>query len=350
LGGEATTKSRVLNTLSLVLRISVAIGAMAWVLLGTDWSLLTQIFMRMSLWLFGLCVAVFILGQVLLAVRWWLLLWVQEIPMKIGMAIKLHLLGLFYNNIMPSALGGDLLRAWYVTKHTDKRLVAALSVLVDRAVAMASMLVMVLVVYLCLVRGHPMQLPQNAGPSEHVGSYQWVWVIAAIGGVIAVLLCLAFLFKRTRQALVGLWLLAWSHIFVAVRTAKDSVVLYCSKPLVLAAAMGLTITLQSVIIVTFWVLGRSLGIDTPVRYYFIIFPATWLLSALPISIAGIGLLEGGVVVLFTRLAGVPVGPATALALCQRFVWMFASLPGGIIHLLGAHLPGANSFDAPRKEG
>jgi uncharacterized protein (TIRG00374 family) len=350
LGGEATTKSRVLKALSLILRISVAIGAMTWVLLGTDWSQLTQIFMRMSLWLFALCVAVFVLGQVLLAIRWWLLLWVQDIPMKVGMAIKLHLLGLFYNNIMPSALGGDILRAWYVTKHTDKRLVAALSVLVDRVVAMASMLVMVLIVYLFFVRGHPIQLPQNSGPSGSAGSYQWAWAIAAVVGVIAVLLCLACLFKRTRQALVRLWLLAWSHVLVAIRTARDSVVLYCSKPLVLGAAMGLTMLLQSVIIVTFWVLGRSLGIDVPVRYYFIIFPATWLLSALPISIAGIGLLEGGVVVLFTRLAGVPVGPATALALCQRFVWVFASFPGGIIHLLGAHLPGANSFDAPPKEG
>jgi uncharacterized membrane protein YbhN (UPF0104 family) len=228
--------------------------------------------------------------------------------------------------------------------------VAALSVLVDRVVATASMLVMVLIVYLCLVRGHQMELPRNAGPIENAGSHQWVWVIAAIGGGGAVLLCLACLFRRARQALVRLWHLAWSHVLVAVRTARDSIVLYCRKPLVLAAAMGLTIMLQSVIIVTFWVLGRSLGIDVPVRYYFIIFPATWLLSALPISIAGIGVLELGLVGLFNVLAGVPAGPATALALCQRFVWVFASLPGGVIHLLGAHLPGANSFDAPRKEG
>jgi hypothetical protein len=38
------------------------------------------------------------------------------------------------------------------------------------------------------------------------------------------------------------------------------------------------------------------------------------------------------------LAGVPAEQAMVLALCQRFVWVIASLPGGVVHLLGAHLP------------
>jgi uncharacterized membrane protein YbhN (UPF0104 family) len=323
---------------------------MAWVLLGAEWSRLAQIFLQMNLWVFALCVVVFLLGQVLLAVRWWLLLWVQDIPMKVAMAVKLHLLGLFYNNVMPSALGGDVLRAWYVSKHTDKRLVAALSVFVDRVVAVASMLLMVLGVYLFLVRGHPLPSAPNAGPSGPKAAGHAAMVILAAGGILLAVIAVSCLFRGTRQALARLCKLAWTHLLMAARTTRDSIVIYCSKPLVLVAAMGLTLVLQSGIIVSFWVLGRSLGIDVSVRYYFIIFPATWLLGALPISIAGLGLLEGGVVVLFTRLAGVSDDQATALALCQRFVWILSSLPGGIIHLLGAHLPGANSFDGPRSAG
>jgi len=30
--------------------------------------------------------------------------------------------------------------------------------------------------------------------------------------------------------------------------------------------------------------------------------------------------------------------ALALALCQRFIMLFASLPGALIHMIGAHLP------------
>jgi hypothetical protein len=42
--------------------------------------------------------------------------------------------------------------------------------------------------------------------------------------------------------------------------------------------------------------------------------------------------------LFIRFAGVGEEQAAALALCQRAVWMLASLPGAAIHLIGAHLP------------
>jgi hypothetical protein len=38
------------------------------------------------------------------------------------------------------------------------------------------------------------------------------------------------------------------------------------------------------------------------------------------------------------LAGTPRQLSTTLALCQRFIWVLSSLPGGVIHLLGAHLP------------
>jgi hypothetical protein len=33
-----------------------------------------------------------------------------------------------------------------------------------------------------------------------------------------------------------------------------------------------------------------------------------------------------------------VEQALALALCQRFIWVLASLPGAVVHLTGAHLP------------
>jgi uncharacterized membrane protein YbhN (UPF0104 family) len=64
----------------------------------------------------------------------------------------------------------------------------------------------------------------------------------------------------------------------------------------------------------------------------------WVVSAVPVSIAGLGGFEAGMVEIFGLLAGVPAEQAMVLALCQRFIWVLASLPGGVIHLVGAHLP------------
>ena len=39
-----------------------------------------------------------------------------------------------------------------------------------------------------------------------------------------------------------------------------------------------------------------------------------------------------------KAVNVAVGKISALAICQRLVWTLASLPGLIVHLVGAHLP------------
>ncbi len=119
---------------------------------------------------------------------------------------------------------------------------------------------------------------------------------------------------------------------------KQAAIIYCSRPLTLLVVFALTLFSQTVVIVAFWLLGRNLGIEADLRYYLVAFPVMWVISAVPVSIAGLGVFEGGMVVIFGLLAGVPEDPAKALALCQRFIWVLASLPGGLIHLLGAHLP------------
>ena len=127
------------------------------------------------------------------------------------------------------------------------------------------------------------------------------------------------------------------------KRAWTAVVVYCSRPGTLLLSLGLTWLGQSMVITAFWLLGRNLGIEAETRYYFVIFPITWVVAAIPVSIAGVGVLEAGVVTLFVSLTGAASESALALALCQRFVWVLASLPGGAIHLLGGHLPREEIF-------
>ena len=62
------------------------------------------------------------------------------------------------------------------------------------------------------------------------------------------------------------------------------------------------------------------------------------IGAVPVSIGGAVVVEVLLASMFINFAGVGEEPASALALCQRAVWMLASLPGAAIHLIGAHLP------------
>jgi len=324
--------------LSLIARIAVATAAIVWVLRGQNWQELGAVLRRLSLWYFALGLATFVAGQFIIAFRWWVLLHTQSIRIALPTVFRLHFIGLFYNNVMPGSVGGDLLKAWYVTKHTDKRLEGALSVVIDRFTGLAGMLLMGTVAYLLFLRGE--LVPAGAAEPAPAGGWLGAHRGMILGGALVVAAAIGVILvhpglRRRARRMGGR---VWSRGVALLARAKQAVVVYCSKPLTMLLALLLTVLSQSTVIVAFWLLGRNLGMGASLRHYFVIFPVMWVVAALPISVAGLGVLEAGIVELFVRLAGAVAEKALALAVCQRIVWVLASLPGGIIHLLGAHLP------------
>ena len=326
----------------LYLRIAFVLCGIAcgiyWVSRGQRWPRLTKIFFQMNLWLFAVVLGISVIGQILIGLRWWLLLRTQSIFIKFWTAVRLHFLGLFYNNFMPSSVGGDLIRAWYVTRHTDRRFEAALSVFVDRAIGLLSTLTISCFFYIVFLRGRGLAKTSGSrgGLLKSVAEYSWIFLWVVLG--VAAVFCLFCLHRKGRLMLAKIWLYILTLSTRLSRNLKDSIVIYCRSPLVILAAFGLTVFLQIFIITGFWFLGVNLGIEAGVKYYYVFFTLTWVLGAVPISIGGAVVVEFSLATLFVKFAGVGQEAAGALALCQRAVWMLTSLPGAAIHLLGAHLP------------
>jgi hypothetical protein len=329
---------------SLIIRIGVATAAIIWAFHGQNWAKLAEVFRGLNLWYFGLSLATFAVAQVLLAVRWWLLLRAQSIYIDVRAAIRLFFLGLFYNNVMPGSVGGDLLKAWYIAKHTDKRLEGVLSVFVDRVVGLAGLVFMAIFAYLVFVRGHIAGLAETKATGSPGWLSQHQGVILWAGVVVVAVPAIALVHPYGRLKLRQVAGRAMRRGMDLLRRVKDALVVYCSKPVMVLSAFILTFISQSIVIASFWLLGRNLAIEAGPKYYFVVFPVMWVVGAVPISIAGLGVVEGGIPWWFKLLAGTPAEPAMALALCQRFVWVLASLPGGLVHLLGAHLPREISVD------
>jgi uncharacterized membrane protein YbhN (UPF0104 family) len=119
---------------------------------------------------------------------------------------------------------------------------------------------------------------------------------------------------------------------------RQSIRIYCHKWPAVVGALLLTFFCQGITVVAMWLLGTEIGIEVPVKYYFIFFPVSWLLGAVPISVGGLGIMEGWLTMMFRRVGAMSVGDAATLAICQRLLFLFVSLPGAVIHLIGAHLP------------
>src|SRR4051812_42036185 len=72
--------------------------------------------------------------------RWHELLKVLDIRIGQARTFVLNMVGAFYNTFMPGSTGGDVLKAWYVAKHTTMRTRAVMSVLVDRMIGLLALI------------------------------------------------------------------------------------------------------------------------------------------------------------------------------------------------------------------
>jgi len=342
------TKGQESKHIFLLLRIGVVAAGITWVTVWLSreqrWSNLAAVFLRMNLGVFAATLSIFVVAQLMIALRWWLLLRTQSIFINYWAAVRLHFLGLFYNNFMPGAVGGDLLRAWYVTKHTDKKFHAVLSVFVDRVIGLLGSLIIAIFFYLLFLRGRCAEVifGIKSGLPQSFVKYKQIILWAAI--VLAAVFCSLLLYKRSRLLPKNAWLFVQIRCKKLLEKFKDAVVLYCRKPLAILGVFGLTFFLQLLTITGFWFLGVNLGIEVGIIYYYVFFPLGWALGAVPVSIGGAVVVEWILASLFIHFAGVGAEAALALALCQRIVWMIASLPGAAIHIAGAHLPKDFSID------
>ncbi|MCP4257632.1 MAG: flippase-like domain-containing protein [Planctomycetes bacterium] len=335
-------KTKKSKKIFLFLRIAVVTAGIFWVIVwvsrGDRWSNLTSIFHQMNLGVFAVTLSIFVIGQLIVGFRWWLLLRTQSIFINLAAAIRLNFLGWFYNNFMPGSVGGDLIRAWYVTKHTEKRFEAVLSVFVDRVIGLLSTLVIAAFFYTVFLRNQADAVTFTGSNGFFEFLVEYKWIILSVIMVLVVIFCGLLLHRRGRTFLQKAWFQIKIHSLRVFEKLKNAVFVYAGSPLTILAVFVLTVSLQIMIITSFWFLGKNLGIPTSLKYYYVFFTLTWVLGALPISVGGAVVVEGTLAYLFIRYAGVEKEAAFALVLCQRIIWILASLPGAVIHLVGAHLP------------
>ncbi len=331
--------------ISYISRFAIAGTALYLAVKGEDLSQVAEVLSGLNLWVLVAALAIYAVSQLIFVARWYLLLSVQSIRIGYWTAVKLHLLGLFYNNCLPTSVGGDLLRAWYVTHHTDKKLQAALSVFVDRLVGLIGMLIMAFCCYWFIPTGDPEQrfdFSFDMNLLQRLSDYKWFILTTAVIPLV-VLPALAGTVKG-RKVLTRVLLRVRRRGAVILNKLSSAIAVYYNKKLEIFWALLLTFACQGVFIMAMWLVGREIGLDVHPMYYFIFFPISWLLGSLPISVGGLGIVEGGLKVAFSQFAGASGQQALVLALCQRLIWLLGSLPGVVIHLLGAHLPKDFSVD------
>lgn len=76
------------------------------------------------------------------SLRWHMLLETLEIHIGRWRTFVLNMVGAFYNTFMPGSTGGDLVKAYYASRHTTHRVRAIISVVVDRVLGLLALVIL----------------------------------------------------------------------------------------------------------------------------------------------------------------------------------------------------------------
>jgi uncharacterized membrane protein YbhN (UPF0104 family) len=292
-----------------VLGSAALLGVLAWRL---DWRQLGEAFAGFDLRFGGLALAVYVAAQLVSSLRWRLLAAPLGFSQPWRRYVALYFVGMFFNLVLPTSVGGDVVRAWYLggSAPGKRRLgPALLSVLAERGSGVA-----VLAGLACAAAPFvPLRLP-----GWMVGA---LWALAA--GLVLGLASLPLLPLAGGLPLVGRRLLPAAAV---VRT-------YARRPGLLTVVTLLSLLVQVGSVAQVWLVSVGLGLEVAPGYLAVAVPLLTLLTLVPISVNGMGLREVGLVVLLAP-AGVTPAQAVTVSLLQFGVCVTASLGGAGFYLAG----------------
>lgn len=68
--------------------------------------------------------------------RWYLLVRAQDLPFRVRDALRLGMIGVFFNTFLPGSVGGDIIKAAALAGEQSRRTVAVATVIMDRVIAL----------------------------------------------------------------------------------------------------------------------------------------------------------------------------------------------------------------------
>jgi hypothetical protein len=270
----------------------------------------------------------------ILALRWRLLLRTARIDLSFWEALRLTFLGQFFNTVVPGTVGGDLVKAYYVSKHTPHKAAALVSVMMDRVLGLTELTLLASVMLLVVW----------AAGMAPVGELRLPAVLVAIilSGMVAVFV---FLFSARARQMLRLQKL-YQHLPLAhhIAAAGEVTRLYRRNVTSMVKAVLLTVLIHVTWIGSIILTGAALSLATPWHGYFLYIPLIYTIGAVPLTPGGVGLVEKFYLVFFVTAMCSP-SRVLALALLVRLTPVVVSLPGAVVAITGAKLPKTEALEA-----
>ena len=314
-GSVRETSSRKKTWLGMGLRLLVSAALLIWLVKNFQGGLarLEEVHLRRL----APAVLVFIVSTILGALQWGLLLRQAGIELSLRRLARLYWIGLFFNNFLPSNVGGDLVKVADVSLSTGEVARAVAGTVLDRLFGLTALAGLGLIAAVVLGGSHPAGL-----------SVFWL-ILVTLGLLILVSALLSarlgrFVVRLLRPLKVGRLGERAASLWTEFEKFRNS-------PLFLVSIFSLALTVQALRVLTHIMVALALDIPMDLELVlglYVLIPVLGVAIVLPVSFNGLGLRE----FIATRLLpaiGIAAPEAFALQITTYLVQVGVSALGGL---------------------
>lgn len=298
-----------------LLKIALSLVLIAIVVRAFDVRGVAAQFMKVDAATLLLATAVALAIALLHAGRWLAVIGASNHRLGFRTALQVVLIGHFFNQVLPSSVGGDAMRVWCAYRAGLGFGIAAATVIIDRVLTLVSLL-------LLTAAGLPWLFDIVADPVARWALSTVICAgLAGFAAFLAIVRLPRFALRwRTLHSLLDLAALARRVIFHA----------RYALPVILLSVLSFV----GFAFIVFCI-ARAMQLDVTLMDCVLLVPPVILITVVPVSIAGWGVREGAMVVAFGFL-NVPASAAFAVSVLFGLTLAAASLPGSLFWWLGGY--------------
>lgn len=305
--------------ISFIVRAGVTLLLFVFLLREISWSTLLSLLAHIQYTelLVGLCLGT--LGVIFSAYLWHRLVLAERIQTDLARLTSLYLIGVAFSHFLPTSMGGDAVKAFYVGRNAGNMTGSASAVLMSRITGFIGMLLVALPALIFLHEQFDHELVKRFLLLS-------LFFVASIGGTMVLAV---FWRKIPTRLFQGTW--AKNKMIVKVLETGTSMSRSMARPRTMTEAISFGILFWITNCLNYYEFAIALGLHVPLTFYLIAVPFVGMVGALPISISGFGVRENLVVYLYSTIH-VPTTAALAVVLLMDMQRLFFGGLGGLLFL------------------
>lgn len=304
-----------------ILKVVISLGLLSYLIYLADpikiLSVLDQVWYKNGIIYLSIGACLFLISLIVLSFRWQILISGYGLKIPTSLLFKYYLIGLFFNNFLPTGIGGDVLRIYNLIQSSGNRTVGFASVITERILGISSTLILALISILLL--------------HEEFKNNLLLYIV--VGMIVLVGLFFTMTFNEKVAVFIEFFTKRITLFRLGERIEKflDAIRFYSDSKIIYVKILMVSLFGQILIIIKVYCLALALGIQVNPIVIFLVVPIASILSMMP-SINGIGFRDGGYVILLAKV-GVSKAAALSLSFLALFIPVLISISGGVLFLL-----------------